>query len=70
MLFFSHHSMLSMAHTIEYEESLVDQDSSLSVSFDNEGGNVPRRNEESASKSKRQRLKDKFEWKDKTVETH
>ena len=62
--------MLSMAHTIEYEESLVDQDSSLSVSFDNERGNVPRRNEESASKSKRQRLKDKFEWKDKTVETH
>ena len=70
MLFFSYHSMLSMAHTIEYEESLVDQDSSLSVSFDNKIGSVPQRNEESASKSKRQRLKDKFEWKDKTVETH
>ena len=35
--------------------------STLNVSFDSKAGNVSQGNEESASKSKRQWLKDKFE---------
>ena len=61
MLFFSYHSVLRMADAIEHEESLVHHDSTLSASFDNVRGNVQQGNEGSASKSKRQRLKEKFE---------
>ena len=54
---------MRMTDAIEYEESVVHDDSN------NVRGNVQQGNEESASKAKRQRLKEKFEWKDKTVET-
>ena len=53
-----------MADTIEHEESIMHHDSTLSASFDNVRGN-----EEGASKSKYQQLKEKFEWKDETVKT-
>ena len=58
-----------MAVTIEYKESVVHHDSTLIASFDDVRENVPQRNEESTSKSKRKRLTVKFEWKDETVET-
>ena len=69
MLFFSYHSVLRMADTIEHEESVMHHDSTLSASFDNLRRYVQQGNEQGASKSKRQRLKTKFEWKDQTVET-
>ena len=50
-----------MADATEYEESVMHHYSTLSASFDNVRGNVQQGNEESASKSKRQRLKEKFE---------
>ena len=50
-----------MADAIEHEECLVHHDSTLSASFDNVRRNVQQGNEESAIKSKRQRLKEKFE---------
>ena len=58
-----------MADAIEYEESVVPHDSTLSASFDNVRRNVPQGNVESSSKSKRQRLKEKFEWKEEIVGT-
>ena len=61
--------VLRMADALEYEESVVHHDSTLSASFDNVRRNVPQGNEESSSKSKRQRLKEKFEWKEETVGT-
>ena len=54
---------MRMTDAIEYEESVVHDDSN------NVRGNFQQGNEESASKAKRQRLTEKFEWKDKTVET-
>ena len=69
MLFFSYHSILRMADTIEHEESIMHHDSTLSASFDNVRGNIQEGNEEGASKSKCQQLKEKFEWKDETVKT-
>ena len=68
MLFFSYHTVLRMADAIEHEESVTHHDPRLSASFDNVRGNVQQENEEGPSKSKRQRLKEKFEWKDETVE--
>ena len=64
MFIFSYHSALRMGDTIEYEEGVVHHDSTLNTSFDNVRGNVQQGNEESASKSKPQRLKEKFEWKE------
>ena len=58
-----------MADTIEHEESVMHHDPTLSASFDNVRGNVQQGNEEGANKSKRQRFKEKFEWKDETMET-
>ena len=58
-----------MADTIEHEESVTHHDPTLSASFDNVRGNVQQGNEEGTSKSKRQRFKEKLEWKDETVET-
>ena len=49
-----------MTGAIEYEESSVHHDSTLRASFDNDKGNVEQGNEESASKSKRQQLKENF----------
>ena len=68
MLFFSCHNILRMAYAIEYKESVVHHDSTLNASFDNERGNVEQGNEESGSKSKRQRLKENFEWKGETLD--
>ena len=50
MLFFSSHSVLRMADTIEHEGSVMHRDSTLSASFDNVRGNVQQRNEQGASK--------------------
>ena len=47
MLFFSYFTVLRMADAIEYEESVVPHDSTLSASFDNVRRNVPQGNVES-----------------------
>ena len=46
-LFFSYFTVLRTADAIEYEESVVPRDSTLSASFDNVRRNVPQGNVES-----------------------
>ena len=59
MLFFSCHSILRTAGTIEYKESIVHHDSILNASFGKVRGNLPQGKQERA-----RRLKEEFEWKD------
>ena len=58
-----------MADVIEHEESVMHHDPTLTASFHNVRENVQQGNEEGASESKCQWLKEKFEWKDEAVET-